>query len=57
MPTEVGKEQSTVSNVQHEDYKSPTPSATMKGESRGERLCSDGNDQNEFRYHKWAVFQ
>jgi len=30
MPTEVGKEQSTVSNVQHEDYKSPTPSAGVK---------------------------
>jgi hypothetical protein len=30
--TEVGKEQSTVSNVQHEDYKSPTPSAAMKGD-------------------------
>jgi hypothetical protein len=35
MPTEVGKEQSTVSNVRHEDYKSPTPSAGMKEESGG----------------------
>ncbi len=35
MPTEVGKEQSIVSNMRHEDYKSPTPSAAMKGESRG----------------------
>src|SRR5438552_18314889 len=33
MPTEVGNEQSTVSNVRHEDYKSPTPSAGVKEES------------------------
>jgi beta-ureidopropionase / N-carbamoyl-L-amino-acid hydrolase len=32
MPTEVGKEQSTVSNVQHEDYKSPASLAAMKGD-------------------------
>jgi hypothetical protein len=31
MPTEVGEEQSTVSKVRHEDYKSPTPFAAMKG--------------------------
>jgi len=52
LATEVGKEQSTLPNVQHEDYKSPTPSAGMKVESRGEPLCTGGNHQNEFRYHK-----
>jgi hypothetical protein len=33
MPTEVRNEQITVSNVRHEDYKSPTPSAGVKEKS------------------------
>jgi len=35
-PTKVGKEQSTLPNVQHEDYKSRTPSelATAQRETR-----------------------
>jgi hypothetical protein len=36
MPTEVGKEQSTVSNVRHEDYKSPTPKAETTTNRRGQ---------------------